>query len=606
MVFMPMADEHVIGIDGGNIDRRCQRIWRDERIKKHSFASANHFKTGMTVVRNFHKRLLQSGKIILAPLMFAGLTISVIYMVLGNYGCKNVDNYSDSLIFRYNEDATVATLDPAFIKSQSEIWIAQQIYNGLIELDSAMKPTPSLAYRWDVSADGLVYKFFLRRDAGFLNPKDSSFLRITSKDVAFSFERIANPATASPSAWIFAGKVDSDYNKAFHTEGDSVFVLRLLSPDPTILSLLGTVYCSVVPEKYVKNNEDFGHHPVGTGPFYLKYWEEDVRMILRRNYRYFEQENGNSLPYLEAVNVDFIKNKQTAFMHFVAGRFDFFNGVEGSFKDELLTREGELNPKYQGRFHMLKKPFLNTEYLGFWLGDSVGGKINPLVNLHLRRALALAVDRKSMIRYLRNGLGTSGDHGFVPPVLLNANTAGLPVNAEKARTELKNAGYPGGKGLQELSLTTTADYLDIAIFLKKAWADIGINVKIDVQTGGMLRQKRNKGELAIFRGSWIADVPDAENYLACFYSGNFSPNGPNYTHFSNPEFDALYKRSFAEKGTQRIKTMQAADSILIQSAPALVLYYDQSLRLYHNHVKGLSNDASNRLMLKRVKKTTTR
>ncbi|MFM7764980.1 MAG: ABC transporter substrate-binding protein, partial [Sphingomonadales bacterium] len=143
--------------------------------------------------------------------------ISVIYMVLGNYGCKNVDNYSDSLIFRYNEDATVATLDPAFIKSQSEIWIAQQIYNGLIELDSALKPMPSLAYRWETSADGLVYKFFLRRDAGFLNPQDLGFERITSKDVAFPFKRIADPATASPSAWIFSGKVGTSYNKAFQT-----------------------------------------------------------------------------------------------------------------------------------------------------------------------------------------------------------------------------------------------------------------------------------------------------------------------------------------------------------------------------------------------------
>jgi len=536
--------------------------------------------------------------------MFAGLVISLIYMLLGNFGCKNVDNYSDSLIFRYNEDATLATLDPAFIKSQSEIWVAQQIYNGLVELDSALKPMPALAYRWVVSADGLVYKFFLRRDAGFLNPQDSTFDRVTAKDVAFSFKRISNLATASPSAWIFAGKVDTNYSKAFQTEGDSVFVLNLLNPDPTILSLLGTVYCSIVPEKYVKNATNFGQHPVGTGPFYLKYWEEEVKMVLRRNPRYFEKENGRSLPYLEAVNVDFIKNKQTAFMHFVAGRFDFFNGVEGSFKDELLTREGELNSKYKDQFNMLKKPFLNTEYLGFWLGDSMAGKPNPLVNLHLRRAMVLAVDRKSMIRYLRNGLGSPGNNGFVPPVLLNNNTKGLPFNPEKARQELQMAGFPGGKGLQELSLTTTADYLDMAVFLKKAWADIGINVIIDVQTGGMLRQKRNKGELATFRGSWIADVPDAENYLACFYSGNFSPNGPNYTHFKHPQFDALYKTSFvAETGKQRNQCMQAADSILIQEAPILVLYYDQSLRLYQNHVKGLSNDASNRLILKHVKKT---
>jgi len=130
--------------------------------------------------------------------MFAGLVISVIYMVLGNCGCKNVDNYSDTLIFRYNEDATLTTLDPAFIKSQSEIWVAQQIYNGLVELDSALKPSPALAYRWEVSADGLVYKFFLRKNAGFMNPLDKSFRQVTAQDVAFSFQRIANPATASP------------------------------------------------------------------------------------------------------------------------------------------------------------------------------------------------------------------------------------------------------------------------------------------------------------------------------------------------------------------------------------------------------------------------
>ncbi len=561
----------------------------------------------MSVVRNFHLRLLQSGKIILAPLMFTGLVVSVIYMLLGNYGCKNVDNYSDSLIFRYNEDATLATLDPAFIKSQSEIWVAQQIYNGLIELDSALKPMPALAYRWEVSADGLVYKFFLRRNARFFNPIDtSSTLPVTSRDVAFSFGRIANPSTASPSAWIFSGKINADIQKAFQTEGDSVFVLRLLSPDPTILSLLGTVYCSILPQEYVIKTSDFGHHPVGTGPFYIKYWEEDVKLVMRKNPRYFEKVNGQSLPYLEAINVDFIKNKQTAFMQFVAGKYDFFNGVEGSFKDELLTRDGLLNSKYKGRFGMMKKPFLNTEYLGFWLGDSLNQQPNPLVNLHLRRALALGVDRMAMIRYLRNGLGSAGNHGFVPPVLLKETTNGLSYNPELARKELAMAGYTDGKGLQELLLTTTSDYLDMAVFLKKSWADLGVNVKIDVQTGGMLRQMRNKGNLAIFRGSWIADVPDAENYLACFYSGNFSPNGPNYSHFSNPEFDNLYRQSFAAGGEKRYEIMHRADSILIQSAPVLVLYYDQSLRLYQNHVTGLSNDASNRLILKHVKKTTSR
>jgi peptide/nickel transport system substrate-binding protein len=255
---------------------------------------------------------------------------------------------------------------------------------------------------------------------------------------------------------------------------------------------------------------------------------------------------------------------------------------------------------------MLKKPFLNTEYLGFWLGDSLNQQPNPLVNVHLRRALALGVDRMALIRYLRNGLGTAGNQGFVPPVLLKETTNGLTYNPELARKELAMAGYRDGKGLPELSLTTTADYLDMAVFLKKSWADLGVNVKIDVQTGGMLRQMRNKGKLGIFRGSWIADVPDAENYLACFYSGNFSPDGPNYSHFSNPEFDNLYRQSFAATGDNRYALMHTADSVLIREAPIVVLYYDQSLRLYQNHVTGLSNDASNRLILKHVKKTTFR
>ena len=556
----------------------------------------------MSVVGNLHERFLQSGKIILKGLLLTFICISVIYTTFGISGCKNVDKVSDSLIFSYNEDATLATLDPAFIKSQSEIWVAQQLYNGLIELDSALKPKPALAYRWELSPNKCVYKFFIRSDAYF-HPAQGKPVRVTARDVVFSFSRIANPTTASPSAWIFSGKIPEDLSEAFKALSDTVFQLTIKNPDPTMMSLLGTVYCSVVPKEMASSIPDFGHHPVGSGPFYLKYWEEDVKLVLRKNPHYFEKINGQHLPYLEAVNIDFIKNKQTAFMHFVAGRYDFFNGVEGSFKDELLTRDGNLNTKYKGKFNALRKPFLNTEYLGFWLGDSLNDKPNPLTNVHLRRALSLAVDRAALIRYLRNGLGTPGNNGFVPPVLLGRNILGLAYSQSAAIEELQLAGYPQGKGLEALSLTTTADYLDMAVFLKKAWADIGVNVNIDVQTGGMLRQMRNKGKLGIFRGSWIADVPDAENYLACFYTRNFSPNGPNYTHFTHSEVDKAYERSFMDTGINRLKTMSFADSVLIHQAPAVVLYYDQSLRLIQKRVKGLGNDATNRLLLKYVKKS---
>lgn len=566
----------------------------------------------MSVVRNLHIGFIGKGKIIRWGLPICAVLASLIYTGLGISGCKNVDKVSDTLIFRYNEDATVASLDPAYIKSQAEIWVAQQLFNGLVELDSVLKPSPSLAKSWEILENGLVYKFRLRKGVAFHKHTSGGYEQkrwVTARDVVYSFNRLADRRTASPSAWIFAGKVAGDSLRKvrpdlspFTAPDDSTFVLRLLRPDPTMLALLGTVYCSVIPADSGLVQKDFGHHPIGTGPFYLKLWEEDVKLVLRRNPEYFEFENGRRLPYLEAVNVDFIKNKQTAFMKFVSGEFDFFNGVEGSFKDELLGRDGHLNPKYRGRFVMLKKPFLNTEYIGFWLGDSLNGDRNPLKDIHLRKALALATDRHGLIRHLRNGLGDAGEGGFTPSVLLPAKVKGWSFNPSAAAEELKLAGYPGGKGLRPLTLTTTADYLDMAVYLKKSWADLGILVNVEVQTGGMLRQMRNKGQLGMFRGSWIADVPDAENYLACFYSANFSPGGPNYTHFSRPGFDRAYEKSILLTGEQRAGLMREADSLLTADAPVIVLYYDQSVRLMQNQVQGLGNDPSNRLILKRVRK----
>lgn len=563
----------------------------------------------MSVVSDFHKLPIVRSKFIFKAIQLLSIGGIVLFTIVGNHSCKNVDKISDTLVFRYNEDASVTTLDPAYIKSQSEIWIASQIYNGLVELDSQLNPKPSLAKSWTISEDGLVYKFALNRGVQFHDQSNGVIQThrwVTAKDVVYSFERLLNPEIASPGAWIFSDKVerrwDENSNKAmkpFYAENDSTFVLRLSKPFSAMLSLLGTSYCFVVPSPSNGEKQDLARHPVGTGPFFLKYWEEDVKMVLRKNKFYFEYDGKNRLPYLESVAIDFIKNKQTAFMRFVAGEYDFFNGIESGFKDELLTKNGMLKPKFRNQFKMIQKPFLNTEYLGFYLGKNK----DILNNVHIRRAMSYAIDRDALVRYLRNGLGIAGNYGFVPPVLVQNPAVSYSFDKLQAQNELKAAGFPGGKGFPELELTTTADYLDMAVYLKKYWQDIGIQVKISVQSGGMLRQMRNKGDLQIFRGSWIADFADAENYLACFYSSNFSPSGPNYTHFQSSDVDQLYQDIAFTNSTNRNQKIKTADSMLMKQAPVIVLYYDKSLRLLQNNVHGLGNDYTNRLILKRTKKT---
>jgi peptide/nickel transport system substrate-binding protein len=250
---------------------------------------------------------------------------------------------------------------------------------------------------------------------------------------------------------------------------------------------------------------------------------------------------------------------------------------------------------------------LNTEYIGFYLGDSLEGKPNPFKDKNLRKALQWSVDRKSLVKYLRNGLGVEGNGGFVPPVLIQQNTQNKEMyQLDVAKAFLKKSGYLNSKTkFAPLKITVTTDYLDMAVFLQQSWAQIGIPVAVDLQTGGMLRQLRNQGKLGMFRGSWIADYPDAENYLSCFYTNYFSPNGPNYTHFSSTAFDQLFSKiAFGTYQNQQDRTLDVAkaNQLITEEAPVLIMYYDKSLRLMHPHVKGLQNDASNRLDLKRVQK----
>ena len=536
----------------------------------------------------------------------------LLFTVLGLGGCKNVDKKSPQQIFHYNEDVSVTTLDPAFVRSQSENWIVSQIFNGLIDLDAQLQPVPALAKSWEISTDLLTYTFHLRSDVNFCFVDKQGKVttrKMVASDVAYSLSRIADPATSSPGAWIFVGKIDSQLNRVFIAPNDSTFVLKLVSPAASLLGLLSTNFGYVVPKEYARLDKSYlARNPVGTGPFYVRRWEDEIKLVMRKNPHYHEKDTqGVPLPYLDAINVTFVKNKQTAFMQFAAGSYDFFNGLEGSFKDELLTDQAMLKPKYAQKMKAIITPFLNTEYVGCYLGE-YPGKTNWLKDVHLRRALFYAVDKQKLVRFFRNGLGDAGDWGVVPPIL-NAHEKETITEAnaawQKALAEYQQSGYAKQNNKPKIVLSTTADYLDMMVYLQETWGRLGVKIKVDIQTGGMLRQLRNEGKLMLFRGSWIADYPDAENFLACYYAPYLSPMGPNYTHFEDAQFDTLYRLievgESGQKASLRKQYIQQANQILIDQAPVIPLYYDKSIRLIQPWVQGLENDAANRLVLKRVK-----
>ncbi|HMI78904.1 MAG TPA: ABC transporter substrate-binding protein, partial [Ferruginibacter sp.] len=225
--------------------------------------------------------------------------------------CQN-HRHSDKKIFRYNESSGLATLDPAFAKSKQVMWMAHQLYNTLIEIDSNMQMQPSLAKHWKISDDNLTFTFYLRDDVSFTD--DACFpngrgRKLTAHDVEYSFKRIIDRNTASPGAWIFNNRVDSI--NAFTAIDDTTFQLKLVRPFQSILGILSMQYCSVIPEEAVnKYKSDFRRHPVGTGPFSFVAWEEGQALILKKNERYFEKDaEGKSLPYLDGIKVSFYDSK---------------------------------------------------------------------------------------------------------------------------------------------------------------------------------------------------------------------------------------------------------------------------------------------------------
>ena len=513
--------------------------------------------------------------------------------------CRIPDN-SDKQIFRYNESAGIATLDPAFAKDQAIIWGCSQLYNGLIRLDEQLQPQPCIAKRWTISPDGKTYTFTLRNDVYFhkneLFKTPDSTRPVTAHDFLYSFRRILDPDVASPGRWVFE-EVDH-----FQALDDTTFAIHLRQPFSPFLSLLGMVYCSVVPREVVEHyGADYRQHPCGTGPFRLQLWKEGVKLVMRRNPHYFERDSlGRPLPYLDAVAVTFIVDKQTTFLEFVKGNLDFMNSLDASYKDEILTQTGQLKAKYADRIDMVSTPFLNTEYLGFRMENPE----SPLHDRRIRQAINYGFDRTKMMKYLRNGIGQPGIGGMVPCGLPGFDTVGnygYEYNPQKALALLAEAGYPHGKGLPTLTLSTTSSYLDLCKYIQQQLGLLGIDIKVDVNPPAALREQIAQGKSSWFRGSWIADYPDAENYLSLFFSGNRCPAGANYTRYSNPQYDRLYLQAKGATDLQRrIALYRQMDQLVMRDAPVIILYYDQVLHFTHKNVHGLRSNAMNALDLRYV------
>lgn len=525
-------------------------------------------------------------------------------------------NNNFTTFFRYNEPDGIASLDPALASYQSAVWATGQLFNGLVELDSTLAIAPCIASQWEISDDGRRFTFHLRRDVWF--HRDTCFIvaglssgtrRVVALDVVYSLGRIYNGSARSTGAWVFRDRITG-----LEAPDDSTVVITLATPFAPFLAILTMPYGYIVPKEAIDfYGQDFGQHPVGTGPFRFSQWEPDVALQLQRNPLYFKRnKQGKQLPYLDGVTITFLRDTKSEFLEFMHGGYDMVTSVDASIAPTIYDANGKLQPRYSD-FQIFRAPALSVEYYGVLLDTTKpGARQSPLaMNKWLRQALNYAIDRHRIVAYVLHGKGIPARHGLLPPSLpgYDSTVPGYNYNPEEARRLLAKAGYPNGKGLPTLvlQLGNNPRTASVAEAIQEQWKEIGVSVELrQVDFPQHLSQVR-AGELELWRTSWIADYPDAENFMALFISSNQSPAGPNTTHLVHRLLDSLYQEALKPgySHAERSALYAQMQTYIVDEAPWIFLYHDVIIRMAQPNIHGLTVDGTGRLQLEYVVKSSS-
>ena len=504
--------------------------------------------------------------------------------------------------FRINLAGGLSSLDPAYASNQAKTWLANQLFNGLVQFNDSLNVKPCIANSWSIENNGTRYVFNLRNDVFFHDSEvfeNKKGRKVIASDFVYSFNRLLSTGTGG---WVFRDKIIEE--DAFTAPNDSTFVLELKQSFAPMLGLLAMQYCSVVPQEAVEfYGQDFMRNPVGTGPFRFKFWSEGDVLIIEKNPSYFEFEGEQRLPYLQEVQVNFNSNKSAEFLSLQNGDLDYVSDLDASLRNQVLTPSGDLQQRYMDEGLVLRRhPYFNTEYLAILVDE-----YNPLVadseirKTGVRQAMNYGINREDLVLYINRGKGLPAHAGMTPPGLPSySDTAvkGYNYDPRMARKLLLEAEYDD---TNPIKLTCDPQYKDMCSFIVRQLSEIGMNVELEVVDEHLIKEIRAEGKIALFRASWIGDYPDGENYMTLFYGKNAAP--PNYTRFYNKEFDQLYERAMGETNdSARFVLYHRMENIVMEEAPVIPVFYDEVYQFTRNNVSGLSLNAMNLLDLKRTKK----
>jgi len=481
----------------------------------------------------------------------------------------------------FGGDLQAGGLDPAKFTGTYEWEVAIEIYNGLVQFDDRNHVVPDLAEKWTVSRDGTVYTFTLRKGVKFTNGRE-----LTATDVKYAIERLYDPATKSPNTWIFRGIVKGTQamlkGEAKELAGIQVpdkytvqFILE--QPNGIFLSLLTMPQAFVVAREEVERwGPDYVAHPVGTGPFVLKEWRRQDRIILEANPDYFAGK-----PYLAGQEIRIIPEFSTAEAEFKAGRLDALGiGAAPTFK------QWTTDPKWKP--FIMRNPNMEIDYLGFNFARK------PFDDVRVRKAFAYAIPRKQILEAVFNGSGIVA-HGPIPPGLpgYDGTITALPYNPSRAKKLLTEAGFANGLEA-EMLITPASNNQRLFGILQATLRGVGIELKPLFRERAAYFSQRRAGSFDLARADWEADYLDAEDFLFPLFH-----TGKHWSKYSNLKVDELIDRARATVEVKnRIELYQEAERHIIADMPWVFLWHSVGVSVHQPWVKGLQSHPTPRRTMK--------
>ena len=487
------------------------------------------------------------------------LAVVVVVVVVTLTGC-GIEGRPPQDVLTVINGPDPESLDPALVTSQADGRIVSSLFEGLTRIDPKTGASvPGLAESWQISEDGLEYRFKLRNGLRWWKNRP-----ITAQDVVDSWIRVLRPETASAYAGQLyfiqnaerfnQGELTDPELVGVHASNPRELLVQLRSPTPFFLELCAFWTYAITPQFVIeKLGERWVHaRPLPTsGAYTMLDWKVNDRIQLKKNPYYWDAENTQT----ERVDMLAIGSPNTALNLYESGRADVV-WDKTLIPNELLDI-------------LLKRPdFHRFDYLGtFFLRYNTTHP--PLDDPRVRQALTLAIDKKELIRRTLKGGEQVANH-FSPPGLPNYNPpTGLSYDLDRARKLLEEAGYPDGKGFPKLVYLFNAasgggGKTDdkIAVELMDIWREgLGIEIELKRMEWKAYLAAQSALEYDISRSSWIGDYNDPNTFLDLFQSDNRN----NRTGWSDADYDQLINEANKLLNpNQRAATLRRAEKILVE------------------------------------------